>query len=92
MAFSTVLLYLVLGMKTGNTPQSTLFAFMSQHYFCLNDYFEVDIIIWLEARGSIVVTISVWHTGVPSSIPSHGRHVIFGAKAWLSTVEIVYLS
>ena len=38
-----------------------------------------------------MISTSARHTDDSGSIPSHGRHGIFGVKTWLSTLGTVYL-
>ena len=36
-----------------------------------------------------MISTSAWHASDLGSIPSHGRHGIFGVKKWLSTLSLV---
>ena len=47
--------------------------------------------LYCERRGGVVVGTSTWHAAGRGSIPARTRHVVFGVKTWLSTLETVSL-
>ena len=72
--------------------QWKLDRFRLQHCSKINVY-EFSFVKPVSRRDSLVVSAPAYHAAGRGSIPAQTRHIIIilGVKAWLSTLETVYL-